>query len=87
MSVGLTTDEAVAEAFEVALDEARGSSVVVERHVDGFDHRMLVVGGKLVAVAKRVPGHVVGDGKHTVEQLVEQVNARSPPRGGARGRC
>ena len=41
---------------------------------------MLVVGGELVAVAKRVPGHVVGDGKRTIAQLVDIVN--SDPRRG-----
>ena len=48
--------------------------MLVESFVTGFDHRMLVVNGQLVAVAKRVPGHVVGDGEHTIEQLVEIVN-------------
>jgi cyanophycin synthetase len=40
----------------------------------------LVINGSLVAVAKRVPGHVVGDGQHTVEELVEGVN-QDPRRG------
>src|SRR5262249_62137884 len=44
------------------------------------DHRMLVINGELVAVSRRVPGHVIGDGEHTIEQLVEQVN--SDPRRG-----
>ena len=41
-------------------------SVIVETFLAGDDHRMLVVNGELVAVAKRVPGHVVGDGEHTI---------------------
>ncbi len=49
-------------------------SVLVESFIQGFDHRMLVVDGNLVAVAQRVPGHVVGDGTHTVEELVEITN-------------
>jgi len=78
VSIGLTTDDAV----EVAYDEARrhSSCVLVETYIQGLDHRMLVVNGELVAVAKRMPGHVVGDGAHTVEQLVELVNA-DPRRG------
>jgi cyanophycin synthetase len=48
--------------------------------IQGFDHRMLVVNGQLIAVAKRVPGHVVGNGVHTIEQLVEIVN-HDPRRG------
>src|SRR5207237_426746 len=54
--------------------------VVVENFLAGFDHRMLVIGGELIAVAKRVPGHVVGDGTHTIAQLIDLVNA-DPRRG------
>ena len=42
------------------------SSVIVETFLHGDDHRLLVVNGELVAATKRTPGHVVGDGKHTV---------------------
>ena len=52
----------------------------METFIQGFDHRMLVVNNELVAVAKRVPGHVVGDGISTVAQLIERVNA-DPRRG------
>ena len=48
--------------------------------IEGFDHRMLVINGELTAVAKRVPGHVVGDGTQTIAQLVDEVN-RDPRRG------
>jgi cyanophycin synthetase len=78
VSLDLKTEDEVKVAFEKAREHAR--SVVVENFLDGFDHRMLVVGGELVAVAKRVPGHVVGDGKHTIAQLVDVVNA-DPRRG------
>lgn len=46
----------------------------------GSDHRILVIGGRMVAAARRVPAHVVGDGRSTVAQLVEEVN-RDPRRG------
>lgn len=78
VSIDLSSDDAVRVAFEKAVEHAR--HVIVETYIGGFDHRMLVVGGELIAVAKRVPGHVVGDGEHTVEQLVEMVNA-DPRRG------
>jgi cyanophycin synthetase len=55
-------------------------SVVVERYVEGTDHRVLVVNGKVVAVAERVPARVIGDGTHTVRELVEIEN-RDPRRG------
>jgi cyanophycin synthetase len=78
ISIHLTTEEQVRTAFEVAREHSR--SVIVESFITGDDHRMLVVNGELVAVSKRVPGHVVGDGVHTVEQLMEEVN-RDPRRG------
>ena len=78
VSIGLTTDEAVEAAFEQAREHSRG--VLVESLIKGFDHRMLVVNGHLVAASKRVPGHVVGDGVHTVAELVDFVN-QDPRRG------
>jgi cyanophycin synthetase len=78
ISIHLTTAEQVRTAFEVAQEHSR--SVIVESFITGDDHRMLVINGELVAVAKRVPGHVVGDGVHTIEQLVDQVN-QDPRRG------
>jgi cyanophycin synthetase len=78
VSLDLKTDDEVKIAFEKAREHAR--SVVVENFLAGFDHRMLVVGGELIAVAKRVPGHVVGDGKSTIAQLIDIVN--SDPRRG-----
>ena len=62
--------------------EARepGGDVVVETFVSGDDHRVLVVGGRMVAIAERVPAGVTGDGEHTVRELVEIEN--SDPRRG-----
>jgi len=78
VSINLTTPEQVEEAFDKAREHSR--SVLVESFLLGFDHRMLVINGELIAVAKRMPGHVVGDGEHTVEQLVDIIN--SDPRRG-----
>src|SRR4051794_11041243 len=78
ITVHLTAAEQVRAAFDVAREHSR--SVIVESFIAGEDHRMLVINGELVAVAKRVPGHVVGDGVHTIEQLVELVN-QDPRRG------
>ncbi len=78
VSVNLSTDGEVADAFEIAAPE--GSGVVVESMIQGDDHRLLVIDGKLVAAARRMPGHVVGDGAHTIAELVEEVN-RDPRRG------
>jgi cyanophycin synthetase len=54
--------------------------VIVETYVTGDDHRLLVVNGELVAATRRTPGHVVGDGKHNIVQLIENVN-QDPRRG------
>ena len=76
-STSPTTDQ-VRAAF--ARRRSTAAACIVESFITGHDHRMLVVNGELVAVAKRVPGHVVGDGVHTIEQLVAIVN--SDPRRG-----
>ncbi len=78
VSLDLKTGAEVRAAFEKAREHAR--TAVVENFITGFDHRMLVVNGELIAVAKRVPGHVVGDGERTVAQLVDVVN-QDPRRG------
>lgn len=80
VSINLNSDEEVATAFEVAKEQGTSRAVLVESYIAGFDHRMLVVNNELVAVAKRVPGHVVGDGKSTISELIEVVN--SDPRRG-----
>jgi cyanophycin synthetase len=78
ISIGLATDEEVARGFAAAREHSR--SVIVESFLEGDDHRLLVVNGELVAATKRTPGHVVGDGRHTVAELVEIVN-QDPRRG------
>ena len=72
VSVDLSTREEVEQAWQVAREEE--STVVVERFVTGADYRVLVVGGKVVAAARRHPPTVVGDGQSTVKQLVDRVN-------------
>ena len=48
--------------------------VIVERFITGYDFRILVIDNKIVAAAQRVPAHVIGDGKHTIDELIKQVN-------------
>lgn len=78
VSIGLRSPEEVEVAFAKAKEHSK--AVLLETYLEGFDHRMLVVNGELVAVAKRVPGHVVGDGVHTLAELVERTN-QDPRRG------
>ncbi|MCH8099348.1 MAG: cyanophycin synthetase [Proteobacteria bacterium] len=72
VAINLRTDAEVEAGFEKASEHGR--MIVVESYIEGFDHRILIVNGEMVAAAKRVPGHVVGDGKNTIEQLVDIVN-------------
>jgi cyanophycin synthetase len=78
VAIHLTSEEQVRAAYHKAREEA--SAVIVETYHAGNDYRILVVAGRVVAVAQRVPGHVVGDGRQTIAQLVEEVNA-DPRRG------
>ncbi len=80
VSINLTSADQVATAFVQAQEQGTGRAVLVESFIEGFDHRMLVVNNELVAVAKRVPGHVVGDGTHTIGELIDSVN-EDPRRG------
>lgn len=77
VSVNITDRHAFDKAYATAL---RFGQVMVEKFLPGHDYRLLVVGKKLVAASRREPPLVVGDGKHTVRQLVDLVNA-DPRRG------
>ncbi len=70
---GRIGDEAqLRDAWE--LSSSYGSRIVVEQFAEGRDHRVLVVNGKVVAAAERVPAHVTGDGKRTVRELIDVGN-------------
>ena len=77
-TIGIKTLEEAKVALAMAKEISR--SVVVEKEIKGLDHRLLVINHKFVAAAKRTPASVVGDGKSTIEQLVEEVN-KDPRRG------
>lgn len=76
--IDLNTQEEIETAYKVALEE--GSGVLVERFVPGLEHRLLIVGGKLAAAARGEPIFIVGDGKSTVQDLLDELN-RDPRRG------
>ena len=78
VAVNLTTREQVVAGFEAARQFR--DDIMVEKYLPGIDYRLLVVGNKLVAAARRDPPLVIGDGQHTVAELVAQVNA-DPRRG------
>lgn len=78
VTVGIATPDAVRWGFGEAREHAR--TVIVEQQFAGNDHRILVIGGEVVAVAERVPASVCGDGVSTIAALIEAVN--SDPRRG-----
>jgi cyanophycin synthetase len=78
--LNLPDAEAVRAAWVVAEAESRRGICIVESLLIGRDYRCLIVGGKMQAIAERVPAHVTGDGKHTVAELLEITN--SDPRRG-----
>jgi cyanophycin synthetase len=78
VTVNVTTREQLTAGFHAA-SEFR-DDVMVERYLPGHDYRLLVIGNKLVAAARRDPPHVVGDGVHPIRELVARVNM-DPRRG------
>jgi cyanophycin synthetase len=78
ISVNIATQEGVMTAYNTA--KSFRDDVLVERYLPGSDFRLLVVGNKLVAAARRDPPLVIGNGKNSVRELVELVNA-DPRRG------
>jgi cyanophycin synthetase len=79
---GATTNirdrESAIEGLKAAKKYSR--SVICEKFITGFDHRILVINYKFISAAKRTPASVVGDGKHSIQQLIDIVN--SDPRRG-----
>jgi cyanophycin synthetase len=73
---GITIDIKTKEQAEIAYDRAKevSAGVIVEHFYQGRDHRILVVNHKVIAVAERVPAHVVGNGRDAIAALVEQEN-------------
>jgi cyanophycin synthetase len=80
VALNLRSEEDVRAAWPESLRQSRSRDVIVESFITGNDYRCLIIGGKLAAVAERVPAHVVGDGERTVRQLVDATNA-DPRRG------
>lgn len=75
VSLNLTTKEEVAVAFEIA--QSHSGSVLVEEFFQGNDYRIIVVGGKMIAAARREAAHVIGDGIHNLAELVALENMNS----------
>jgi cyanophycin synthetase len=77
VATNLATREQVVQAYQAAREES--PHIVVERFAPGSDYRLLVIGGKLAAAALREPAQVIGDGRATIGDLIDEVN-RDPRR-------
>ena len=77
-SINLKTEKEALDALVYA--QRFSKKVIVERFITGYDFRVLVIDNKMVAAAKRTPAHVIGDGKHSIRQLIEIEN-QDPRRG------
>ena len=77
----LMTRDEVEAAYAAAIEE--GSGVIVERFVRGSEHRLLVVGGKLIAAARGETAAVIGDGQSTINELIDRQINSDPRRGAA----
>ncbi|HEY1783987.1 MAG TPA: acetate--CoA ligase family protein, partial [Pirellulales bacterium] len=78
VSLNLNLRHQIEAAYALAVVE--GSGVIVESWARGAEHRLLIVAGQLVAASRGEPEQVVGDGQHTVTELVDQLN-QDPRRG------
>ncbi len=76
--LNLRTDEEILEAYRMISQYT--SRILVEKYIKGKHFRILVVKNKVVAAAQRVPAHVVGDGMHSIQELIELEN-KNPNRG------
>ena len=78
VTVNITSENQINKAFSEA--NRHSKKVIIEKYINGKDYRVLVVGGKVSAVAERKPPEVIGDGRSTIEELVELEN-NNPLRG------
>ncbi|TXT28955.1 MAG: cyanophycin synthetase [Chitinophagaceae bacterium] len=77
-TTNITNWEQALKAFEAA--KVYGRSVIVERFITGFDFRVLVINYKFICAALRTPAAVTGDGKNTIQYLIDETN-KDPRRG------
>ena len=77
-TTNITTWEQAVTAFEAAKEYGR--SVIIEKFITGFDFRILVINYKFICAALRTPASVTGDGKNTIQDLIDETN-KDPRRG------
>ncbi len=80
VTVGVSDLDYFSQAFDAAKSQSRNGYIIVEKTLKGNDYRVLVINGKMVATAHRVPAHVIGNGKNTIQELIDKEN-ENPLRG------
>ena len=83
VTVAVRNQQELKAAYQVAVEAGLGG-ILVETFVPGYQHRLFVIDGRLATVVKWIPAQVVGDGTHSVEQLISIAN-QDPKRGGSYG--
>lgn len=78
ISINIKNKEQLHRGFHLAKQVCQ--EIIIERYLPGDDYRILVVNYKVVAVSKRTPAHIIGDGKQTISRLIQHLNA-DPRRG------
>ncbi len=78
VTLNLETETEIRSAFKLA--ENYSNKIIVERHITGKHYRILVINDEVVAVSERLPAHIVGDGIHTIKELIDIEN-QNPLRG------
>ena len=81
VTINIATHEQLAAAIERAREFATKGRVILQQQVTGSDYRVLIIDGQAVAVCERVPASVVGDGIHSIAELIDMENATNPRRG------
>ncbi len=81
VSTGINTIEEAQEAFRIAKEKTGKHAerswqqkIMIQEQVPGDDYRLLVIDGKLEVATKRIPAFIIGDGKSTIKELIEQTN-------------
>lgn len=78
ITINITDPEELILAFKMAAEICHTS--IVEKYLEGFDFRILVINGKFVAATLREPAFVIGNGRDSIEQLIDEIN-KDPKRG------
>lgn len=77
ITININSPKEAELAYDLASEASKARAVIIERYYKGSDHRVLVIDGKVVAVAERIPAHVVGDGNSPIEELIAMTNRDS----------